>query len=96
LVITRPSPGAFDADAPYRLRLLRTRTKRPRDRAAEQRDELAARHSITSSAVASNVSGRCRVDRDARIKRRSTTKKIQTASLGDQEEFSTIKTAHSR
>jgi hypothetical protein len=35
-------------------------------------------HSITSSAVASNVSGRCRVDRDARIKRRSTTKKIQT------------------
>jgi hypothetical protein len=31
------------------VRLLRTRCERPRRRAAEQRDELAAAHSITSS-----------------------------------------------
>jgi hypothetical protein len=31
-------------------RLLRLRHERPRDRAAEQRDEVAAFHSITSSA----------------------------------------------
>src|SRR5262249_15340854 len=38
--------------------LLRTRRERPRDcRAAEQRDELAAFHSITSSARASTVGG---------------------------------------
>src|SRR5262245_6061449 len=37
-------------------RLLRTRRKRPRGRAAEQRDELAARHSITSSASESRLS----------------------------------------
>src|SRR5262249_16167964 len=36
-------------------RLLRARRERPRDRsAAEQRDEIAARHSITSSAMASS------------------------------------------
>src|SRR5437764_12167121 len=38
-------------------RLLRARRKRPRHRAAEQRDELAAFHSITSSARASRVGG---------------------------------------
>jgi len=38
--------------------LLRARRERPRGcRAAEQRDELAARHSITSSARIRNVSG---------------------------------------
>src|SRR5262249_12406387 len=38
--------------------LLRARRERPRRRAAEQRDELAARgHSITSSARASSVGG---------------------------------------
>ena len=42
-------------------RLLRPRRERPRDRcAAEQRDELAAFHSITSSASASNLSGTSR------------------------------------
>src|SRR5262249_3726241 len=42
-------------------RLLRTRRKRPRGRAAEQRDELAtAAHSITSSARASSVGGTSR------------------------------------
>src|SRR5499426_1305984 len=39
------------ADAPHPLGLLRPRRKRPRgSRAAEQRDEFAAFHSITSSA----------------------------------------------
>src|SRR5262249_52618854 len=38
-------------------RLLRPRRQRPRRRAADERDELAALHSITSSASASNLSG---------------------------------------
>ena len=47
------------ADAPYRL--LRPCDKRPRSRrAAEQRDELAPPHSITSSARASSVGGTSR------------------------------------
>src|SRR5262249_30060585 len=45
------------ADAPYALALLRARRQRPRRRAAEQRDELSAPHSITSSAVARSVDG---------------------------------------
>src|SRR5262249_41480539 len=39
---------------------LRARRERPRSRAAEQRDELAAPHSITSSARASSFSGTVR------------------------------------
>src|SRR6516164_7988556 len=43
------------------LRLLRPRRERPRyRRAAEQRDELAPFHSITSSAMASSVGGTVR------------------------------------
>src|SRR5262249_38202678 len=52
--------GRHTADkADYRHgRLLRARRERPRHRrAAEQRDELAALHSITSSARASRLSG---------------------------------------
>src|SRR5262245_27204164 len=46
------------ADPPYAPWLLRARHERPRDgRAAEQRDQLAAVHSITSSARASKVGG---------------------------------------
>src|SRR6516165_180681 len=46
------------ADAPYPLGLLRARRERPRDGCAgEQRDELATFHSITSSAMASSLSG---------------------------------------
>src|SRR5262249_43463682 len=46
------------ADPPHALGLLRPRRQRPRcRRAAEQRDELAAVHSITSSARASSVGG---------------------------------------
>src|SRR5262249_50121824 len=45
----------------YRYRLLRACRERPRGRrAAEQDDELAARHSITSSARASSVAGTSR------------------------------------
>src|SRR5262249_42187577 len=46
------------ADAPQAL--LRARRERPCRRAAEQRDELAAPHSITSSARASSVGGTSR------------------------------------
>ena len=46
------------ADPPHPLGLLRARRERPRSRrAAEQRDELAPVHSITSSARSKNVSG---------------------------------------
>ena len=49
------------ADAPHPLGLLRARRERPRRRrAAEQRDELAPPHSITSSARASSVGGTSR------------------------------------
>src|SRR5262245_52973320 len=49
------------ADPPHRFALLRARRKRPRGRsAAEQRDELAASHSITSSARPSSGSGTVR------------------------------------
>src|SRR5262245_44433150 len=53
-------PGFEIADHRHR-RLLRPRWKRPRRRAAEQRDEVApADHSITSSAWASRVGGTSR------------------------------------
>src|SRR5262249_50878714 len=49
------------ADAPHALALLRARRERPcRRRATEQRDELAAVHSITSSAMASSEEGTVR------------------------------------
>src|SRR5438132_13586632 len=44
-------------DPPHPLPLLRARRERPCHRAAEQRDELASLHSITSSASASSLSG---------------------------------------
>src|SRR5262249_30290933 len=45
----------------HRHQLLRARRERPRGgRAAEQRDEVAPLHSITSSALASNVGGASR------------------------------------
>jgi len=45
------------AAPPRALDLLRPRPKRPGRRAAEKRDELAASHSITSSASESRLSG---------------------------------------
>ena len=53
--------GQEHADAPHALALLRARGERPRSRrAAEQRDEFAPLHSITSSARASSVGGTSR------------------------------------
>src|SRR5262249_32689572 len=43
------------ADDRQLLRLLRARRERPRRRAADQRDELASSHSMTSSARASSM-----------------------------------------
>src|SRR5262249_62007256 len=52
--------GAEETDHRHR-RLLRSRRKRPRGcRAADERDERAAFHSITSSARASSVGGTSR------------------------------------
>src|SRR5262249_45328231 len=53
--------GHEHARAPHTLTLLRARRERPcRRHAAEERDELASPHSITSSAVASRVGGTVR------------------------------------
>src|SRR5262249_51520890 len=49
--------GHQDASPPHLTGLLPVRRERPRRRAAEQRDELAALHSITPSARASNCAG---------------------------------------
>src|SRR5262249_1424588 len=49
--------GHQDANPPHLTGLLPVRRERPRRRAAEQRDELAALHSITPSARASNCPG---------------------------------------
>jgi len=48
------------ADPSHALVLLRARRERPSRRAGEQRDERAARHSITSSARANSLSGTSR------------------------------------
>src|SRR5690348_1044872 len=53
-------PGSEVSDHWHR-RLLRARRERPQGcRAAEQRDERAPRHSITSSAMASSPGGKLR------------------------------------
>jgi hypothetical protein len=44
-----------DAEAPHAVALLRVRCEWPRRRAAEERDELAAFHSMISSAMASSL-----------------------------------------
>src|SRR5262249_22766056 len=58
----RHSVRRSGVEEPYHWhrRLLRSRRERPRCRAAEQRDELAPSHSITSSARASSVAGTSR------------------------------------
>src|SRR5262245_48173213 len=57
--VDRRVPGLnADKSEPRHLRLLRARRKRPRNRrAAEQRDEFASLHSITSSARSRKDSG---------------------------------------
>ena len=58
LALSRCCSPAQDADGRQSARLLSARRDRPRGRrAAEQRDELAPVHSITSSARASSVGG---------------------------------------
>src|SRR5215468_3033964 len=54
------SPVHEDTNSPRTFWLLRPRCERPRCRAAEQRDELAPSHSITSSAMASSDGGTVR------------------------------------
>src|SRR5262245_579724 len=50
--------GHKNTDPPHAITLLRPRRERPRGRrAADQRDELAPSHSITSSAMATSLSG---------------------------------------
>src|SRR5262249_19288121 len=59
--IVRSQAAHQHADAPHALALLRAYRKRPRGRrAAEERDELALVHSITSSAIASSDGGTVR------------------------------------
>src|SRR5262249_38685544 len=53
-------PGGGEEPDHRHRRLLRARRERPRRRAAEQRDEVAAVHSITSSAMASTPGGTVR------------------------------------
>ena len=52
-----PLPAAAEISDDRDCQLLRVRRKRPPGHAAEQRDELAALHSITSSASASSLVG---------------------------------------
>jgi hypothetical protein len=58
----RGGPGHQHADARHLAhspnRLLRARRERPCRRAAEQRDDVAPVHSITSSARASSIGGK--------------------------------------
>src|SRR5215471_1737344 len=54
------SPVHEHANPPQTFRLLRARRERPCGRAAEQRDEIAAPHSTTSSAATSSLSGTAR------------------------------------
>ena len=60
LAFGRTRALARKSDGPQLPRLLRPRRQRPRRRTAEQRDELAPFHSITSSARASTVAGTVR------------------------------------
>src|SRR5215472_9300233 len=55
--IVRSQVAREHAYAPHTLPLLRARPERPRGRAAEQRDEVAPPHSITSSAVPRRLAG---------------------------------------
>src|SRR5262249_12368895 len=51
------SAARQETDPTHLIGLLRASRERPHHRAAEQRDEIAALHSITSSARASSVGG---------------------------------------
>ena len=82
-------PAVDEAD--YRRRLLRAYRERPCDRrAAEQRDELAARHSITSSASASSVGGTSRLSALA-VLRLMTSPSLVGCSTGNSAGFAPLR-----
>src|SRR5262249_3265472 len=75
-------PRHKHTDAANTLRLLRARRERPRgSRAAEQRDELAALHSITSSATSSRSRGISRL-RNLAVLRLMTNSYLIGCSMG--------------
>src|SRR5262249_50202866 len=67
-----------------------TRRERPRRRAADQRDELAAFHSITSSARASSLSGTSRLSALA-VLRLSTSSNLVDCTTGRSAGFSPLR-----
>src|SRR5215831_8554045 len=78
------------ADAPHPLGLLRARRERPRGGAAEQRDELAALHSITSSATSSRSRGISRLS-DLAVLRLITSSYLVGCSTGRSPGFAPFK-----
>src|SRR5262245_36120592 len=83
--------GQEHADAPHALAPLRPRGERPRSRRhAEQRDELAADHSITSSARANTVAGTSRPSALA-VLRLSTVSYLVGACTGRSAGFSPLR-----
>src|SRR5262249_56908787 len=78
------------ADA-WRLRgLLRARRERPRRRAADERDEFAAFHSITSSARANSESGTVRPS-DLAVFRLTTSSYLVCACTATSDGFSPLR-----
>ena len=63
MALARRRARAQESDGRQLRRLLRARRERPRRRAAEQRDELAPLHSITSSASGEQLGGTFEAER---------------------------------
>src|SRR5262245_29486352 len=79
-----------ECDAPHALALLRARRERPRHSAAEQRDEVAPFHSITSSAR--RRKSRLIVSPSARaVLRLTTSSNLVGCSIGKSAGFSPFK-----
>jgi hypothetical protein len=78
-------------EADHRHRLLRPRRERPRHcRAAEQRDELASLHSMTSSARARSVGGTSRPS-DLAVLRLITSSNVVGSSMGRSAGFAPLR-----
>src|SRR5204863_4333669 len=85
-------PRHQHTDPPHPIRLLRARRERPGGRrAAEQCDELAALHSLTSSAAASRVAGTVRPSAFA-VLRLITNSNFTVCWIGKVEGFSPLRT----
>src|SRR5262249_1013520 len=82
---------AQHADEPHPACLLRARRERPRGCAAEQCDELAPRHSITSSARKSTTAGNVR-PRSPAVLRFKTNSNLVGVSIGVTAGFAPSKT----